>query len=245
MQKRKLGNSGLEVSALGLGCMRMSHDEYPIPDKHEMMAFLHAAVERGITFFDTAEVYGPFTNEELVGEALSPFRGKVVIATKFGHNLDPNTGANLGSLDCRPEHIKQVAEASLKRLRVEFIDLFYQHRVDPNVPIEDVAGAVKELIKRVKSSTSAFLRQERRRFDVPMRFSRSRPFRVNIRCGGERSKWKCCLRAKNWELASCHSARWAEAISRERLTQTQSSLVLISAAACLALRWRHAKLTRW
>jgi aryl-alcohol dehydrogenase-like predicted oxidoreductase len=147
MQKRKLENSGLEVSALGLGCMRMSHDEYPIPDKHEMIAFLHAAVERGITFFDTAEVYGPFTNEELVGEALSPFRGKVVIATKFGHNLDPNTGANLGNLDSRPEHIKQVAEASLKRLRVESIDLFYQHRVDPNVPIEDVAGAVKELIQ--------------------------------------------------------------------------------------------------
>jgi aryl-alcohol dehydrogenase-like predicted oxidoreductase len=150
MQKRKLGNSGLEVSAMGLGCMRMSHDESPIPDKQEMISFLHAAVERGIVFFDTAEVYGPFINEELVGEALAPFRGKVVIATKFGHNLDPNTGANLGSMNSRPEHIKQVADASLKRLRVESIDLFYQHRVDPDVPIEDVAGAVKRLIQAGK-----------------------------------------------------------------------------------------------
>jgi aryl-alcohol dehydrogenase-like predicted oxidoreductase len=150
MQKRSLGNSGLEVSALGLGCMRMSHDEYPIPDKQGMIAFLHKAVDRGITFFDTAEVYGPFINEELVGEALAPFHGKVVIGTKFGHNLDPKTGANLGSLNSRPEHIKQVAEASLKRLRVEAIDLFYQHRVDPNVPIEDVAGAVKDLIQAGK-----------------------------------------------------------------------------------------------
>ncbi len=150
MQKRKLGNSGLEVSALGLGCMRMSHDENPIPDRQEMIAFLHAAVERGITFFDTAEVYGPFINEELVGEALEPFRRQVVIATKFGNNLDLNTGANLGGLNSRPEHIKQVAEASLKRLRVEAIDLFYQHRVDPDVPIEDVAGAVKDLIQAGK-----------------------------------------------------------------------------------------------
>ena len=150
MEKRQLGKSGLEVSALGLGCMRMSHDENPIPDRQEMLAFLHAAVERGITFFDTAEVYGPFINEELVGEALEPFRGQVVIATKFGHNLDLNTGANLGGLNSRPEHIKQVAEASLKRLRVEAIDLFYQHRVDPDVPIEDVAGAVKDLIEAGK-----------------------------------------------------------------------------------------------
>src|SRR5512137_658181 len=150
MQRRELGNSGLEVSALGLGCMRMSHDENPIPDRQEMIVFLHAAVERGITFFDTAEVYGPFINEELVGEALEPFRGQVVIATKFGHNLDASTGANLGGLNSRPEHIKQVAEASLKRLRVEAIDLFYQHRVDPDVPIEDVAGAVKDLIQAGK-----------------------------------------------------------------------------------------------
>ena len=151
MQKRKLGNSNLEVSALGLGCMRMSHDESPIPDKQEMISFLHAAVDRGITFFDTAEVYGPFTNEELVGEALKPFRGQVVIATKFGfkHDLNRGPGPAVG-LDSRPEQIKRVAEASLKRLRVEAIDLFYQHRVDPNVPIEDVAGAVKDLIQEGK-----------------------------------------------------------------------------------------------
>jgi aryl-alcohol dehydrogenase-like predicted oxidoreductase len=151
MQKRKLGNSNLVVSALGLGCMRMSHDESVIPDKQEMINFLHAAVERGITFFDTAEVYGPFTNEELLGEALSPFRGQVVIATKFGFKHDPQKGPSTQiGLDSRPEHIKQVAEASLKRLKVEAIDLFYQHRVDPDVPIEDVAGAVKDLIQAGK-----------------------------------------------------------------------------------------------
>jgi aryl-alcohol dehydrogenase-like predicted oxidoreductase len=147
MQKRKLGNSNLEVSALGLGCMRMSHDESPIPDKQEMISFLHAAVDRGVTFFDTAEVYGPFTNEELVGEALESFHGQVVIATKFGFKPDPNGGTRWSGLDSRPEHIKEVAEASLKRLKTDVIDLFYQHRVDPNVPIEDVAGAVKELIQ--------------------------------------------------------------------------------------------------
>lgn len=150
MQKRKLGNSGLEVSALGLGCMRMSHDEDPVPDRQEMIAFIHAAVDRGITFFDTAEVYGPFINEELVGEALEPFKGQVVIATKFGFAADGKGGLTLSALDSRPEHIRQVAEASLRRLRVDVIDLLYQHRVDPNVPIEDVAGAVKELIQEGK-----------------------------------------------------------------------------------------------
>jgi aryl-alcohol dehydrogenase-like predicted oxidoreductase len=150
MQKRKLGNSGLEVSALGLGCMRMSFGDKPT-DKREMITFLHNAVERGITFFDTAEVYGPFTNEELVGEALEPFRGQMVIATKFGFKHDPDKGPSPAvGLDSRPEQIKRVAEASLKRLRVEAIDLFYQHRVDPEVPIEDVAGAVKELIQAGK-----------------------------------------------------------------------------------------------
>ncbi len=150
MQKRKLGNSPLEVSALGLGCMRMSHDEGVIPDRQEMIAFLHAAVDRGVTFFDTAEVYGPFTNEELLGDALSALHDKVVIGTKFGHNLDLATGANLGGQNSRPEHIKQVAEAALRRLKIDAIDLFYQHRVDPNVPIEDVAGAVKDLIQAGK-----------------------------------------------------------------------------------------------
>jgi aryl-alcohol dehydrogenase-like predicted oxidoreductase len=149
MQKRKLGNSGLEVSALGLGCMGMSFGYGPAGEKREMISVIRAAVERGVTFFDTAEVYGPFTNEELVGEALAPFREQVVIATKFAFKLDPNTGKQAG-LDSRPEHIKEVAEASLKRLRTDVIDLFYQHRVDPNVPIEDVAGAVKELIHEGK-----------------------------------------------------------------------------------------------
>lgn len=151
MKKRTLGNSHLEVSALGLGCMRMTFGDAPIGTRQEMIAFLHAAVERGITFFDTAEVYGPFTNEDLVGEALEPFRGKVVIATKFGFKHDGDKGPIVGAgLDSRPEQIRRVAEASLKRLRVEVIDLFYQHRPDPNVPIEDVAGAVKDLIQEGK-----------------------------------------------------------------------------------------------
>ena len=154
MQKRKLGKSGLEVSALGLGCMGMSSAYGPAADKQEMISLIRAAVERGITFFDTAEAYGPFVNEELVGEALAPLRNQVVIATKFGFDIDPNTGARSGGLNSRPNHIRQVAEASLKRLRTEVIDLFYQHRVDPDVPIEDVAGAVKELIREGKTSYS-------------------------------------------------------------------------------------------
>src|SRR2546428_11224122 len=148
MQTRKLGNSSLEVSALGLGCMGMSYGYGPAADKNEMIALIRKAVQRGVTFFDNAEAYGPFTNEELVGEALAPFRGQVVIATKFGFKLGPN-GEQLG-MDSRPEHIQQVAEASLKRLKTDVIDLFYQHRVDPDVPIEDVAGAVKNLIEEGK-----------------------------------------------------------------------------------------------
>ncbi len=148
MQKRKLGNSNLEVSALGSGCMGMSYGYGPAGDKQEMISLIRTAVERGVTFFDTAEAYGPFANEELVGEALAPFRGQVVIATKFGFKFGPK-GEQIG-MDSRPEHIKQVAEASLKRLKVEAIDLFYQHRVDPDVPVEDVAGAVKELIQEGK-----------------------------------------------------------------------------------------------
>jgi aryl-alcohol dehydrogenase-like predicted oxidoreductase len=146
MQKRKLGKSNLEVSALGLGCMGMSFGYGPPADKKEMISLIRSAVERGITFFDTAEVYGPFTNEELVGEALAPIRGKVAIATKFGFKIDPSTGKQAG-LDSRPAHIKEVAEASLKRLKTDVIDLFYQHRVDPDVSIEEVAGAVKDLIR--------------------------------------------------------------------------------------------------
>lgn len=149
MQKRKLGKSGLEVSAMGLGCMGMSASYGQPHDKREMISLLHAAVERGITFFDTAEVYGPFTNEQLVGEGLAPLRDKVVIATKYGFKIDPATGKQAGT-DSRPEHIKEVCEASLKRLKTDHIDLFYQHRVDPNVPIDDVAGAVKDLIQQGK-----------------------------------------------------------------------------------------------
>jgi aryl-alcohol dehydrogenase-like predicted oxidoreductase len=149
MKKRKLGKSGLEVSAIGLGCMGMSFGYGPPRDKQEMITLLRAAVERGVTFFDTAEVYGPFINEELVGEALLPVRDQVVIATKFGFKLDPKTERSVG-VDSRPEHIKEVAGASLIRLRTDVIDLFYQHRVDPEVPIEDVAGAVKELIQEGK-----------------------------------------------------------------------------------------------
>lgn len=148
-QKRTLGNGGPEVSALGLGCMGMNHSYAPFPEKKEMIAFIRSAVEKGVTFFDTAEVYGPFINEELVGEALAPVRDQVVIATKFGFRIDGNTGVNSGPYS-RPEYIKTVVETSLKRLRTEVIDLYYQHRVDPNVPIEEVAGAVKELIREGK-----------------------------------------------------------------------------------------------
>src|SRR6478752_7289449 len=154
MQKRKLGTGGLEVSELGFGCMGMSFSYGPPKDTKEMTSLLHAAVDRGVTFFDTAEVYGPFLNEELVGEALAPFRDQVVIATKFGFDLnpdfDPRGMKGAPGLNSRPEHIKQAVDGSLKRLRVDVIDLLYQHRVDPNVPIEDVAGAVKELIQQGK-----------------------------------------------------------------------------------------------
>jgi aryl-alcohol dehydrogenase-like predicted oxidoreductase len=150
MQQRKLGKSNLEVSALGLGCMGLSFSYKPFPEKHEVIALLRGAVERGVTFFDTAEVYGPFNNEELVGEGLAPFRGKVVIATKFGFDINPDGTHGPKGLDSSPERIRQVAEASLKRLQIDAIDLFYQHRVDPKVPIEDVAGAVKDLIQQGK-----------------------------------------------------------------------------------------------
>ena len=150
MQKRMLGKSGLEVSALGLGCMGMSSAYGPASDNNEMITLIRAAVERGVNFFDTAEAYGPFVNEELVGEALYPYKGKVVIATKFGFDIDPVTGERKVGLNSRPEHIREVADASLKRLKVDAIDLFYQHRVDPEVPIEDVAGTVKDLVKEGK-----------------------------------------------------------------------------------------------
>jgi aryl-alcohol dehydrogenase-like predicted oxidoreductase len=150
IEKRQLGKSGLEVSALGLGCMGMSRSYEPIPDRQEMIGMIRTAVECGINFFDTAEIYGPFVNEELVGEALAPFRDQVVIATKFGFNLDPIARTNLGGLNSQPDHIKRAAEGSLERLKVDAIDLYYQHRVDPDVPIEEVAGAVKDLIQEGK-----------------------------------------------------------------------------------------------
>ncbi len=161
MQKRKLGNSGLEVSALGLGCMGLSHAYGSAVDKDAGIALIRGAVERGVTFFDTAEAYGPFTNEELVGEALEPFRDDVVIATKFGFDIDLKTGERGSGTNSRPEHIQQVAEASLKRLRVEAIDLFYQHRVDPAVPIEDVAGTAKRPDCRRQGQTFWFIRSQR------------------------------------------------------------------------------------
>ncbi len=146
MQKRRLGNDGLEVSALGLGCMSMTSGYGPPADKNEMIRLMRTAYDRGVTFFDTAEAYGPFRNEELVGEALEPIRNRVIIATKFGFDIDPDTGERRSGTNSKPEHIKRVAEDALKRLRTDRIDLFYQHRVDPNVPIEEVAGAVKDLI---------------------------------------------------------------------------------------------------
>jgi aryl-alcohol dehydrogenase-like predicted oxidoreductase len=150
MQKRKLGNSNLEVSALGLGCMGLSFSYKPFPEKHEVIALLRAAVERGVTFFDTAEVYGPFNNEELVGEALEPFRGQIAIATKFGFDINPDGSRGPRPVNSQPEHIRHAVEGSLKRLKTDVIDLYYQHRVDPDVPIEDVAGAVKGLIAEGK-----------------------------------------------------------------------------------------------
>jgi aryl-alcohol dehydrogenase-like predicted oxidoreductase len=170
MQKRKIGN--LEVSALGLGCMGMSANYGPPADRQAMIALIRTAVERGVTFFDTAEVYGPFTNEELVGEALAPIRSQVVIATKFGFDLDPATRERRGGVNSRPEHIKAVVDASLKRLNTDVIDLFYQHRVDPSVPIEDVAGAVKDLTLPARSGLSGSRRPEPRRSAAPTPSSR-------------------------------------------------------------------------
>ena len=231
MQKRKLG-SNLEVSALGLGCMGMSFGYGPPADKQEMISLLRTAVERGVTFFDTAEVYGPFTNEELVGEALAPFRGQVVIATKFGFKLDPNGGPKWAGLDSRPEHIKEVAEASLKRLKVDAIDLFYQHRVDPNVPIEDVAGAVKDLIQEGKVKhfglSEAGVQTIRRAHAVqPVTAAPERILAV-VR---EALKRKCCRRSRSSESASFPSAPWARASSRERSTKTPRSTVPTSATS--------------
>jgi aryl-alcohol dehydrogenase-like predicted oxidoreductase len=206
MKKRTLGKSGLEVSALGLGCMGMSGNYGPPENKQEMIALLRAAVDRGVTFFDTAEVYGPFTNEELVGEGLAPVRNRVVIATKFGFEFDPRTGERKG-FNSRPEHIRAACDASLKRLRTDFIDLFYQHRVDPNVPAEDVAGAVKNLINEGKV----------RHFGLSevgaTTIRRAHAVQQVAAVQNEYSLWahdvetRCCLRVKSSALDSCLGAR--------------------------------------
>ena len=190
--------------------MRMSFGDKPT-DKQEMIAFLHKAVERGITFFDTAEVYGPFTNEELVGEALEPFKGQVVIATKFGWKHGEKGPHPSAGLDSRPEQIKRVAEASLKRLRVEAIDLFYQHRPDPNVPMEDVAGAVKDLIQAGKVKHFGLSEPMPTKSAAPTRFNPSPPCKANIRSGGETSKQKSCRPARNLALVLCPIVHWAGA----------------------------------
>jgi aryl-alcohol dehydrogenase-like predicted oxidoreductase len=217
MQKRKLGKSGLEVSAIGLGCMGMTFSYGPPADKKQMISLIQTAVERGVTFFDTAEVYGPLNNEELVGEALAPFKGKVVIATKFGFELDPNGGPQWAGLNSRPEHVKQAVEGSLKRLQVDAIDLLYQHRVDPNVPIEDVAGAVKDLIQKGKvKHFSVCPKRVYRPSVAPTRSSRSRRFRANTRCGPERLKRKFCRPSRSSASASFPTARWAKASSPDR-----------------------------
>ena len=188
MKKRMLGKSGLEVSPLGFGCMGMSMAYGPAGDRPEMISLLRTAVERGVTFFDTAEVYGPFVNEELVGEALSPVRQRVVIATKFGFKLDPTGQRGWVGVDSRPEHIREVAEGSLKRLKTDVIDLLYQHRVDPNVPIEDVAGAVQELIRQGKVKHLASRKRACKPFGAPTPSSRLRPCRANTPYGGARQK---------------------------------------------------------
>jgi len=226
MQKRNLGKSNLEVSAMGLGCMGMSFGYGPAADKKEMISLIRTAVERGVTFFDTAEAYGPFTNEELVGEALAPFRGQVVIATKFGFDVDA-----LPALNSRPEHIKQVADASLERLRVDAIDLFYQHRVDPNVPIEDVAGTVKELIQKGKVKhfglSEAGAQTIRRAHAIqPVTAVQSEYSRSS-------------------ESGSFLSALWARAFSPARSTKTRNSIVPISATSSRALRGRLEKRIRF
>ena len=206
MKKRAMGKSGLEVSALGFGCMGLSYGHGPAIEKQQAIAMIRTAVERGVTFFDTAEAYGPFTNEELVGEALAPHRERVVIATKFGFDIAPN-GQRTGGLNSRPEHIKQIAEASLKRLKTDVIDIFYQHRLDPDVPIEDVAGAVKDQSRPARSSTSGFLRAVQTPFASRARSIRSPRSKANIRYGRETLNQRCFQLARNWESVLFPGAR--------------------------------------
>ena len=211
MQKRQLGKSGLEVSAMGFGCMGLSHGYGPPVDNRAGIALIRTAVERGVTFFDTAEVYGPFTNEDLVGEALAPVRDAVVIATKFGFDVDPATAERRSGLNSRPEHIKAVAEASLRRLRTDRIDLFYQHRVDPDVPIEDVAGAVKGLIQEGKVKHFGLSEAGAGRSAGRTPCSPSPRCKASTPCYGAGPRTRSCRPAKTWGSASCPGARSAPA----------------------------------
>src|SRR5579872_1892347 len=220
MQQRRLGNSNLEISAIGLGCMGMSTAYGPAADKPEMIALIRSAVNRGVTFFDTAELYGPFTNEELVGEALAPLRGQVVIATKFGIKIDPS---GQQAVDGRPERIRRSAEGSLKRLKVDAIDLYYQHRVDPDVSMEEVAGTVKDLIREGKVKhfglSEAGVQSIRRAHAVqPVTACRA-----NTPCGGGNRRWRCCRPAKSWASVLCPSARSAGAFSQGKWTRIPPS----------------------
>ena len=244
MQKRKLGNSGLEVSALGLGCMGMSWSYGPPKNKQEMITLLRAAVERGVTFFDTAEIYGPYHNEELLGEALAPFHGQVVIATKFGWAPGPNDKDRWSIINSRPEHIKQVVDGSLKRLKVDVIDLYYQHRVDPDVPIQDVAGAVKDLIEQGKVKHFGLSKPGQIPFVVPTQFNPLLLCKVNIRFGIESLKRKSYQRWKNSESDLFPLARLVRDFLREKLTKTQSSIARISVAPFHALILKIVKRTR-
>lgn len=203
MQKRYLGQSGLEVSALGLGCMGLSHGYGPATDTRQAIELIRAAVERGVTFFDTAEVYGPFLNEEVVGEALKPFRDRVVIATKFGFTFGDDNKQQI--LNSHPEHIREAVEGSLRRLKTDVIDLLYQHRVDPDVPIEDVAGTVKDLIAEGKVKHFGLSEAGRKLFVVRMLYNRSQPCKANTLCGGASLNRKSCRCWRNWVLVLCLS----------------------------------------
>jgi aryl-alcohol dehydrogenase-like predicted oxidoreductase len=238
MQKRKLGTSNLEVSALGLGCMNMTFSfSYggPPRDQQEMISLLHAAVDHGITFFDTAEVYGPLTNERLLGKALSPIREKVVIGTKFGFSLNPDGSPGWQGLNSRPEHIKKVAEASLKRLNIDTIDLFYQHRVDPNVPIEDVAGAVKELIQQGKVKHFGLSEAGAQTIRRATPFSPSLLCKASTPFGGASPKRKSSRRWKSWASAWSRTARWARDFLPAQLMKVRSSAATTCAADYRAL----------
>jgi aryl-alcohol dehydrogenase-like predicted oxidoreductase len=210
MQTRKLGKANLEVSAIGLGCMGLSFGYGPAVDKAQGIALIRAAAERGVTFFDTAEIYGPFANEDLVGEALAPFRDRVVIATKFGFDIDPESRQQRG-LNSKPAHIRDVAEASLKRLKTDRIDLFYQHRVDPNVPIEDVAGAVRELIKEGKVKHFGLSEAGAQTIRRAHAVQPVTACRANIRCGGASRRRRSSRRWKSSASASFRTRRSARA----------------------------------